>query len=177
MANEFTRLVAAVGNRKLPPVELWQPEKTGEIDITVRRDGVWFHEGREIKRQSIVNLFSTVLRREDNQFFLVTPVEKLKIEVEDVPFVAVAMEVDGNGANQRLLFTTNCGDHVLAGSENPIRMGQSVGEQRPYVLVRNKLDALICRSVFYRLADLVEGDDELYLTSDGVRFPLGHMLG
>ena len=177
MADEFTRLIATVGSRKLPPVESWQPETIGEIDITIRRDGVWFHEGREIKRQSIVNLFSSVLRREENQFFLVTPVEKLKIEVEDVPFVAVAMEVDGTGANQRLLFTTNCGDHVLAGSENPVRMGQDRGEQRPYLMVRNNLDALICRSVFYRLANLVEGDDEMYLVSDGVRFPLGHMLG
>ena len=87
------------------------------------------------------------------------------------------MEVDGTGANQRLLFTTNCEDHVLAGRDNPVRMRQDRGEQRPYLMVRNNLEALICRSVFYRLANLVEGDDEMYLVSDGVRFPLGHMLG
>lgn len=177
MANEFARLLKTVGDRKLPPVELWQPENVGEIDITIRRDGVWLHEGREIKRQSIVNLFSTVLRRDEQEYFLVTPVEKLKIDVEDVPFVAVGMEIDGSGEDQRLLFTTNCGDNVLAGSEHPVWIDRSTAEQRPYLLVRNNLEALISRSVFYRLADLVEGADDLYITSNGTRFLLGHMFG
>jgi hypothetical protein len=138
--------------RGLPPVHLWNPAHCGEIDIVIKKNGLWFHEGTPIGREAMVRLFSTVLRKDPEGYVLVTPVEKLAIKVEDAPFVAI--RVDRKGAALR--FVTNVGDVVEAGPENPIRVeiDAETGEPRPYVHVRRGLEALIARPVFYELAEM-----------------------
>ena len=158
--------------RGLPPVHLWNPPNCGEIDIRIRKDGVWFHEGTPIDREALVRLFSTVLRKDEDGIYLVTPVEKLKIRVEDAPFVAVRIDRDGDV----LRFTTNVGDEVEAGPENPIRveMDPVTGEPRPYLHVRRGLEALIARPVFYELVEMAQArDGVMAVTSNGEWFDLG----
>lgn len=140
--------------RKLPPVHLWEPDNCGTIDIKITRDGRWFHEGKPIVRQSMVKMFSRILRHDEDFYYLVTPVEKMRIEVEDAPFVAVAVEVQGQGSDQILSFKTNVGDVTAAGLQHPIRVDidPETLEPRPYVHVRANLEALISRPVFYELA-------------------------
>ena len=161
--------------RGLPPVHLWNPAHSGEIDIVIKRDGRWFHEGGLIGREALVRLFSTVLRKDPDGIHLVTPVEKLKITVEDAPFIAVRVDREG----EALKFTTNVGDEVVAGPDNPIRveMGEG-GEPRPYLHVRRGLEALISRSVFYELVEMAEArGDVLGVESGGVWSPLGPAEG
>jgi hypothetical protein len=158
--------------RGLPPVHLWHPEHCGEIDIVIKRDGLWFHEGSPIGRAPLVRLFSTVLRKDPDGFHLVTPVEKLKITVEDAPFIAVRVDRDGDV----LRFTTNVGDEVEAGPDNPIRveMDEETGEPRPYVHVRRGLEALIHRPVFYELVEMArERDGVMQVSSKGAWFTVG----
>ncbi len=166
----FDQLLKLKEGNRLPPVHLWQPERAGEIDIEIDANGVWRHEGREFQRHSLVKLFASILRLDGTQYFLVTPAEKLKIVVADVPFMAVDMEVKGSGTGTDLLFTTNVDDYVLADHEHPLLMA---GEQ-PYVEVRGGLRARLTRSVFYRLVDCgLEEDDTLAVYSQGSRFELG----
>jgi hypothetical protein len=157
--------------RGLPPVHLWNPAHSGEIDIRIATDGAWYHEGGRIGREAMVRLFSTILRKDPDGIYLVTPVEKLKITVEDAPFVAVRVDREGEG----LRFTTNVGDEVVAGAENPIRVEVAEdGEPRPYVHVRRGLEALIARPVFYELVEM--GEDRggrLGVASNGAWFELG----
>lgn len=162
---------AQAPGRGLPPVHLWNPAHTGEIDIVIKTDGTWVHEGGVIGREALVRLFSTILRKDPDGIFLVTPVEKLKVTVEDAPFVAVAVDRRG----EALRFTTNVGDTVEAGPENPIRVEAGAdGEPRPYVHVRRGLEALIARPVFYELAEMAEErDGALGVTSGGAWFPIG----
>ena len=158
--------------RGLPPVHLWNPPNCGEIDIVIRRDGLWFHEGTPIGREALVRLFSTVLRKDDDGVYLVTPVEKLKITVEDAPFIAVRVDRDG----EALRFTTNVGDEVEAGPDNPIRveMDEATGEPRPYLHVRRGLEALIARPVFYELVEMAqERDGAMQVSSNGAWFTVG----
>ncbi len=140
----------------LPPVESWNPPNCGDIDIRIARDGAWYHLGTPIARRELVRLFSTVLRREADGYYLVTPSEKLRIVVEDAPFLAVLVDAEGKGRKQRLSFTTNVGDIVTAGADHPIRVvtNAKTREPAPYLLVRRGLEARIARNVFYRLADL-----------------------
>lgn len=162
---------AAQPKRGPPPVHLWNPAHTGEIDIVIRRDGSWTHEGGVIGREALVRLFSTILRKDDDGIFLVTPVEKLRITVEDAPFLAVRVD----RAGEALKFTTNVGDEVEAGPENPIRIEEGEGgEPRPYVHVRRGLEALIARPVFYELVEMAqERDGVLGVASNGAWFPIG----
>jgi hypothetical protein len=170
----FDSLAALQQDRKLPPVQHWRPDREGRIDIRIASNGTWYHEGAPITRQAMVRLFSTVLRKDPDGFCLVTPAEKLLIEVEDAPFLAVNMEVKGEGRDAQLLFTTNVGDHVVADAEHPIRVEERDGEPRPYVTVRDGLEALINRSVFYRLVELAAPEGrELVVYSRGERFSLG----
>lgn len=158
--------------RGLPPVHLWHPEHCGEIDIRIRKDGVWFHEGTPIGREALVRLFSTVLRLDPDGYHLVTPVEKMKIEVEDAPFIATRVDRDGAA----LRFLTNVGDEVEASAENPIRveMDPATGEPRPYVHVRRGLEALIARPVFYELVEMAqERDGVMGVESNGAWFAVG----
>jgi hypothetical protein len=157
--------------RGLPPVHLWNPAHCGDIDIVIRRDGRWIHEGAPIGREAMVRLFSTILRRDPDGFCLVTPVEKLRIRVEDAPFIAVRVDQVGPA----LRFLTNVGDEVEAGAHNPIRVETDAnGEPRPYVHVRRGLEALISRPVFYELAEIAQArDGQLGVVSNGAWFPLG----
>lgn len=161
---------------KLPPVHLWNPPFCGEIDMRIARDGTWYYQGGPIGRKRMVRLFSTVLRRdEDGRYYLVTPAEKLAIQVDDAPFVAVEMTVHGKGREQVLTFRTNVDDEVMAGPDHPIRVVTAPdGEPSPYVHVRARLEALIARSVFYDLVELAEErDGVLGVWSAGEFFTLG----
>ena len=162
--------------RGLPPVHLWNPAHCGEIDIVIKKDGTWFHEGTPIGREALVRLFSSVLRLDPDGLHLVTPVEKLKIRAEDAPFVAVRVDREGGD----LRFLTNVGDVVTAGPENAIRVGTepSSDEPAPYLHVRRGLEARINRPVFYELVEMAEERDtpagpQLGVVSGGVFFPVG----
>ena len=169
---EIARLAS---ERRLPPVEQWQPAHCGPSDMRIARDGTWFHQGSPIGRPEMVRLFSSILRRErDGSYVLVTPVEKLDIEVEDAPFVAVEMKVEGSGSDTRLAFRLNTGDLVTAGRDHPLRFADGGDGPRPYLLVRGGLEALVARSVYYDLADLAVGgnDAEPGVWSDGAFFAI-----
>jgi len=180
-----TIAAAAPRQRGLPPVHLWHPAHCGEIDIVIKSNGVWMHEGTPIGRPALVRLFSTVLRRDPDGFHLVTPVEKLRIEVEDAPFTAIALDVTSEGSDRQVLrFTTNVGDEVEAGPENAIRVetDAATGEPRPYLHVRRGLEALVARAVFYELVELaverpIDQGPSLAVCSHGVWFPLGPAEG
>lgn len=163
----------------LPPVHKWEPDRQLDIDMRIARDGTWYYQNSPIRRERMVKLFSTILRRDGDDYFLVTPVEKLGIRVDDAPFVATELEVVDD-AERKLLFTTNVGATVLADAEHPVRVrtDPETGEPSPYVLVRDNLWALIGRNVFYRLVELAEeierdGQRWLAVRSDGELFPVG----
>ncbi len=158
----------------------WNPGYQGEIDIRIAADGSWYHEGRRFQRDSLVKLFAGILRRERDDYFLVTPAEKLRIEVEDAPFVATLVEQIEDRGQQAIVFTTNIGERVVADRDHPIRVEVDVqtGEPRPYVHLHDGLEALISRSAFFDLANLAEererdGSSYLYVTSLGQAFELG----
>lgn len=163
-------LAAARRGRGPAPVHLWNPPYCGEMDLTIRADGRWIHDGRPITRPEMVRLFASVLKREGNRFFLVTPVEKLGITVEDAPFLAV----DADITDDAITFTTNVGDIVTAGPDHALRIKDAAKAPRPYVHVRAGLDALIDRKTFYRLVDAAQPDGagRLRLRSDGADFLL-----
>ncbi|MEQ8434739.1 MAG: DUF1285 domain-containing protein [Oceanicaulis sp.] len=183
--NAMQSLLAAAESTKgeggYPPVERWEPDYCGEMDMVIRRDGSWWHEGTRIGREKLVRLFARILRKdEDGETYLVTPVEKIRIKVEAAPFVAVRIDAAGEGRDQRIAFATNMDDLIVAGPEHPLRVELSEdGEPEPYVHVRGRLEALITRAAFYDLAELaVEGETETGETmmgvwSRGVFFALG----
>lgn len=156
----------------LAPVHLWHPEHCGDIDITIRADGIWLHEGSPIGRAEMVRLFSTILRKDPDGYHLVTPVEKMRIEVEDLPFRAVAVRLEGDD----LVFTTDQGDEAKAGPDHAIVVDtdSETGEPSPRVHVRADLWARIGRSVFYDLVERAqEVDGALCIKSGGKLFALG----
>lgn len=173
-------LLATIENKKLPPVQQWNPELCGDIDIRIARDGTWYHEGTPIRRQRMVELFATILRRDnDGEYYLVTPVEKMRIQVEDAPFIAIDVDAAGTGQEQLLLVTTNVGDRIVVDDKHPLRVEENpaTGEPSPYVLIRDALEARINRPSFYRLVELAlmhQGQTGVW--SQGVFFPLedGH---
>ena len=156
-AESLAASAQAIKTDDLPPIHLWNPPFCGDLDMRIARDGTWFYQGTPIERFELVKLFSSILRREGEDYFLVTPVEKVGIKVDDVPFVAV----DFNSVNDGLVFESNVGDFVTAGPENPIRVSRDpkTGEPSPYVLVGDNLEALIDRKSFYRLVDIGEEAD------------------
>lgn len=163
--------------RGLPPVHLWNPAHSGEIDIVITADGRWVHEGATINRTPLVRLFSTVLRRDPDGYWLVTPVEKMKITVEDAPFIATALDAGADAEGRPVLrFATNVGDEVEAGPDHLIRVeiDPATDEPRPYLHVRRGLEALISRPVFYELVEMAqERDGTLGVESGGTWFPIG----
>lgn len=169
-----------VKNGKLPPVHLWHPDNCRDIDMRIDRDGNWFYMGSPIGRERMVRLFSSILRRdEDDRYYLVTPVEKCGIEVEDVPFVVTGLEVFGIGQGQAVQLTTNVDDTVAVSELAPLRFAESgePGVHIPYVLVRDRLEARVNRAVFYDLVDLgsiqpVDGTDWFGLWSGGRFWPI-----
>lgn len=172
-AEGIAATVRATKSRGLPPVHLWNPPYCGDLDIRIARDGTWFYLGTPIGRPELVRLFSTILKKEDGKYYLVTPVEKVGITVDDAPFVAVDFEVQGQDREQILRFETQVGDFADAGGEHPIRVERDAetGEPSPYVLIRADLEALIDRKSFYRLVDLgVHHEGWFGLWSSGVFF-------
>jgi hypothetical protein len=160
--------------RPAPPVERWNPAHCGDIGMEILADGTWRHEGTRITRESLVRLFASILRKdEDGATYLVTPGEKIVVRVADAPFTAIRVDRDGQGAGQTLVFTTNVGDVVAAGAENPIRVSYAGETPRPYVRVRGRLEARILRAPFYEMVEWAEQrDGKLGLWSGGVWFAL-----
>jgi hypothetical protein len=168
----LAEIARAAAERRLPPVETWNPSHCGDSAMRIARDGTWYHEGSPIGRPAMVRLFASILRREpDGRFVLVTPVEKLDIAVEAAPFVAVEVKSEGEGSRRRLAFRLNTDELVVAGQGHELR----VEEGQPLLAVRARLDALIARPVYYELAELALAEDAepLGLWSDGIFFPLG----
>lgn len=178
-AEDLARAVAQAAKKGPPPVHLWNPPYCGALDIRIKRDGSWWYLGTPIGREPLVRLFASVLKLEGGRYFLVTPVEKIGITVEDAPFVARDFTVVGVGRDQVLRFETNVGDVVEAGADNPIRVVRdpASGEPSPYVHVRRGLEALIDRKSFFRLVEIgaeqtIGGTDWFGLWSGGQFFAL-----
>lgn len=180
--NDLLKVIAPdPSGRKLPPVEQWSPERSADIDMEIRADGSWWHEGGRINRKKLVKLFSTILRKDaDGSHWLVTPYEKVVVHVADAAFVATRVDRAGEaGEDQTLAFVTNVGDVVIAGADNPLRIetDPETLEPSPYILVRGRLEAKLARPVFYELAGMAvtspEDEGRLGVWSDGVFFDIG----
>lgn len=174
------RIAREAGGKGIPPVERWEPDFCGDLDIRIAADGTWYYLGSPIGRKPLVRLFSSVLRKDaDGRTYLVTPVEKIGISVDDAPFLAVEMAVEGAGRDQRIGFRTNVDDFVAVDGDHPLRFETEAGSGglKPYVLVRGRLEALVVRSVFYDLVALgeeqtVDGTVMFGVWSQGTFFPM-----
>ncbi len=179
-ANDLLAQIPKGEKKGLPPVHLWNPDFCGDIDMRIARDGTWYYLGTPIGRKPMVKLFSTIIRRDGDDYFLITPVEKVGIRVDDAPFVALTLHVEGEGERQVLRFMSNVDDEIVAGEEHPIRvmLDKDTAEPAPYLRVRGNLDALIHRNVFYQMVELAvprdqDGECWLGVWSSGVFFPIG----
>ena len=183
MANEgqgdLTTLLRGAANAKgPPPVHLWDPPYCGEIDMRIAGDGTWFYNGSPIGRLPLVQLFSSILRRDPDRYVLVTPVERVGIRVDDAPFLAVEMRTEEGAAGRRLTFRTNVEDLVTVDRDHPLRFEPGASEGlKPYVRVRGELWALVKRALFYDLVALgetrrLEGEDWFGVSSSGAFFPM-----
>lgn len=193
-------LVAKIKTRGPAPVHLWDPPYCGDIDLVIKRDGSWVHEGKPIRRPAMLQLFASVLKLEGDKYFLVTPVEKVGIQVEDCPFIVTTMEAEQTEQGQRLRFGTNTGESLIANAEHELSFAEDEnGEPHPTLHIRNGLRGLLTRAVFYRLVELAEparvekgavenletdagkdagkeaGNDLLGVRSDGAFFVLGRV--
>jgi uncharacterized protein len=171
----LAELQQLIDGRRLPPVDQWNPERCGHSGMRITRDGTWYHEGRPIHRRAMVRLFSTVLRREaDGRHVLVTPAEKLDIEVETTAFRAIEMTREGKGASQRIAFALDSGDAVMLGPDHPLRVVAGQHGPSPRLLVRHGLEAELTRAVYYELAELALAHDADVpgVWSDGAFFSL-----
>ena len=169
---------AVTSDKALPPVDKWNPAQCGEIGMEILADGTWKHEGTRITRESLVKLFASILRKdEDGVTYLVTPVEKIIVKVEDAPFVAIRADRVGVGRDQTIVFTTNVGDIITAGPDHKLRMERRGDEPRPYVHVRGRLEARILRAPFYELVEWAEPrEGRLGVWSGDVWFELGEPI-
>ncbi len=179
-AASLIETIAKASKSGPPPVHLWNPKLSGIMDMRIARNGTWFHDGTPIHRMPLVRLFASILKREGDDYFLVTPVEKWQITVEDAPFLAIDFDIEDSADGPVLVFETNVGDTVRAGPENAIRVTTdlSTGEPSPYIHVRRDLHALIDRKSFYRLADLSEPGEtnegpRMVVRSGGEAFAIG----
>lgn len=171
----FSDLQKLIDERRLPPVDKWNPERCGHSGMRIARDGTWYHEGSPIRRPAMVRLFSTVLRREpDGRHVLVTPVEKLDIEVESTAFRAIEMETEGQGRDRRVAFKLDSGDAVILGPGHPLRVVESDHGASPRLQIRHGLEAELSRPVYYELAQIAlsEGEDPPGVWSSGQFFAL-----
>jgi hypothetical protein len=171
----LSELQSLIDERRFPPVDKWNPALCGHSGMRIARDGTWYHEGRLIGRPAMVRLFSTILRREnDGSHVLVTPVEKLGIDVDCTAFRAIEMRTDGSGQDRTIALGLDSGDAVIVGREHPLRLAEDKAGVSPRVLVRHGLEAELSRPVYYELAEiaLTEGDDPPGVWSDGCFFPL-----
>jgi hypothetical protein len=174
-ALSLTELQQLIDERRLPPVDQWNPKHCGHSGMRIGRDGIWYHEGEPIGRPAMVRLFSTILRREpDGAHVLVTPAEKLTIDVESTPFKAVEMQSEGEGQSRRIAFSLDSGDAVILGTDHPLSIMQTEYGPSPRILIRHGLEAELTRPLYYELAEiaLAEGCDPLGIWSDGIFFPL-----
>jgi uncharacterized protein len=172
-------LVRAVDGKKLPPVDSWNPPYCGDIGLEILRDGTWRYQGSAISRPALVTLFASVLRRDDDgATYLVTPVEKVLVNVVDAPFLAVEMRIEGSSHDQVIGLRTNLDDWVMVGSDHPLRfeLQPETGGLKPYVRVRGRLDALFTRAMVLDLVALAEAtsneDEALGVWSRGIRWTL-----
>lgn len=171
----LAELQRLIDERRLPPVHQWNPDHCGHSRMRIARDGTWFHEGTPIRRPAMVRLFATVLRREpDGRHVLVTPAEKLDIDVESTAFRAVEMNREGEGQNQRIAFRLDSGDAVILGPDHPLAISETTAGPSPRLAVRHGLEAELTRSVYYELAELAlaGGENPPGVWSDGAFFPL-----
>lgn len=171
----LAELQALADKHRLPPIEQWNPERCGDSRMRIARDGTWYHEGKPIRRPAMVRLFSTVLRREpDGRHVLVTPVEKLDIQVDATAFRAISMRTEGHGRKRQVAFALDSGDAVMLDSAHPLRMIATEHGPSPRILVRHGLEAELSRSVYYELAELALADpaDAPGIWSNGSFFPL-----
>ncbi len=180
-AEGLAKSAKAATEKGPPPVHLWNPPFCGDLDIRIARNGAWYYLGSPIGRKELVKLFSSILRKEGADYYLVTPVEKVGITVDDAPFVAVDFDVEGIGPNQQLRFYTQVEEEVVASEDFPIRVevDPDGGEPSPYILVRANLEALIDRKSFYRLVEMgehrvVDGVRWFGVQSSGTFFPIIH---
>ena len=178
-AENLAAAAKAAGRKGPPPVHLWNPPFCGDLDMEIRRDGTWWYLGTPMGRMGLVKLFSSIIRKDDDAYFLVTPVEKVGIRVVDAPFVATDFRAEGAGRDQCLTFITHVEDEALAGPDHAIRVVRdpATGEPSPYIHIRANLEALIDRKTFYRIVDLCvhedhEGESWFGLWSSGMFFPV-----
>lgn len=172
----LSELQKLIEERRLPPVEKWNPTSCGKSGMRIASDGTWYHDGRPITRPEMVRLFSTILRREgDGSHVLVTPVEKLEIEVERTALRAIEMHSEGKGEARRIAFSLDSGDAVILGGDHPLHLVEEANGPSPRVSVRHGLEAELSRPVYYELAEMAleEGNDPPGIWSDGCFFPLG----
>ena len=171
---------AGSNSRGIPPVEKWNPPFCGDLDMRIAADGLWYYMGSPIGREPLVKLFASVVRRdEDGRYYLVTPVEKIGITVEDVPFIGVELHASGSGRQQQLTVRTNVGDIVEVGPQNPLRFVNDAENDglKPYVLVRGRLEARLARPLLYELAALgevisLDGGDWVGVFASGTFYPI-----
>jgi hypothetical protein len=171
----LAELQLLLDERRLPPVDRWNPKRCGHSGMRIAADGTWYHQGRPISRPAMVRLFSTVLRREpDGRHVLVTPVEKLDIDVERTPFRAIEMRSEGQGADRRIALRLDSGDAVVLDSDHPLRATGGEESLSPRVLVRHGLEAELTRAIYYELAEiaLAEGANPPGVWSSGTFFRL-----
>ncbi|MFT6557435.1 DUF1285 domain-containing protein [Sneathiella sp.] len=179
--NGLNAIISQIKDKKHPPVHLWNPDFCGDLDMKIARDGTWYYLGSPIGRKPLVKLFSGVIRLDDDgKYYLVTPVEKIGITVEDAPFVAVEMFREGSGEDQVLSFRTHVDDFVIVDESHPLRLAINAenNEPSPYVRVRSNLEALIARPVFYDLVELceeqeIDGEKRFGVWSSGSFFDFG----
>lgn len=172
LAKQVTETMKNAGQ---PPLEQWHPELSGEMDLRISRDGQWIYKGEPVSREAIVKLFSTILRREDDsQYYLLTPVEKWQIQVEDTPLLAHSLEVEGAGEQQVIKLTTNVGEILEVGDEHPLKIDhyEDSGQPRPVIRVRHGVDARLVTAAYYDLAEhvveqTVDGKPVLGVFSNG----------
>jgi hypothetical protein len=160
----------------LPPVNDWHPSRKYRIKIRIDRDGRWYYQDSEIRRESMVRLFASILRYDDDGYYLVTPQEKLLIQVDCLPLVAIRVEQTEHP--DRLIFTINTGEMVAASAAHPLSVTEKKGEPEPVIHVRDRLHALIHRNVFYQLVNMAysekrAGGNHLLVFSEGKTFDLG----
>lgn len=182
---ELTKLSDGIDieEQSIPPLEQWNPEFCGEIDMRIARDGTWYHEGSPIGRASMVKMFSRILWQENNVYYLKTPVEKVEIQVDDLPFLFIHVEAVESAGKQQLVFTGTAEDRVVAGPEHPLVVTQNraSGEPEPALSVRFGMWGRINRNVFYQLVEMgsvepcAEGGEELVIYSCGERYSLGRL--
>lgn len=167
--------IGLTGSNQLPPVERWHPELSGDMDMVIRKDGSWWHEGTKIEREKLTRLFASILRKENDDFFILTPVEKWRIQVEDCPFVITMIEQK----TDHIEAITNTGDLLVIGSEHPLQLSELDGELIPEIEVRHGLKARFSRNAFYDLAELASeklkgsGESDFIIQSAGAEFKIG----